>query len=331
VKKFIFIILISLNQNTWAGGDFVGNGGVIWACTDKNSSSLINGILTDLFEAKEQFGWPLITSDETDIFKIYSDRKDWLKNNLPELFRSLESKFQYVESHLVYVNAELLPTNDYNNAIKPLASTCLFGNWNAVNIANFREEDQRVLINNELWNSSKISNLNKAALLFHESVYYWMRTYFGSNNSDKARKITGLLFSNLTINDIRSELQKIIGYSMPQADENFLCTMKNTKRNQIYIAFSNSSQSASINVRLRCQDDPDQNWCTKSTMVCDQIMTQQKKECVSENASLGRIYIGKGRNNLEAQFNAHMSCFFGTLALKGNPQDCPDFDFMECN
>lgn len=329
-KVFLFSIL-TFCLNAFAGGDSVGNGGVLWVCrSGPGDQSLHAGILSDLFEAKEQFAWPLIQTSLQDPFKIYEQRKQWVANDLPELFTSLRPRFEYVEQHLSFVNADLTSTKDFNNAIKPLPSTCPQGQWKAQNIANFREEDQQILIANELWQSPLVGALDKAALLMHEAVYYWMRTYFGSTDSDKSRKLTGLLFSSLPTNTIKTEIAKILGRYSDYPEGKFICVMKNSKRNQIFVGYSQSVNEASLTVRQRCQADPDPKWCERSSIVCEEIVSEPQRQCHSENLASRIIYRGQGRNKLEAQFNSHMGCYYGSLAQNVSPQQCPDLVFIEC-
>lgn len=315
-----------------AGGDSVGNGGVIWACRSGMGGRYFHdGVLSDLFEAKEQYGWTLISQTSAEPMSLYEQRKQWLKGALPELYAALLPRFDYVEQHQTFVNAELLSTRDFNNAIKPLASTCPQGEWEPLNIANFREEDQQVLISAELWKSENLGTLDKAALLFHEAIYYWMRTHFGATNSDKARKVTGLLFSTFPPERIKEEIAKILGSYPDQPDGRFVCVVKNVKRNQIYIAFENEIDEASLTVRMRCQDDPDASWCERTSLACEEITSGPQHRCIAENSTTRKLYTGRGRNQLEAQFNAHMACYVGSQAQGSTEQSCPDFDFMECN
>lgn len=313
------------------GGDSVGNGGVLWTCRENGGSRTFEaGLLTDIFEAQEQFGWPVIPDVQEDPFKIYEQRKTWLKQTLPDFFTALMPRFEYVEKHRSFVNAELLPTKDYNNTVKPLTSTCRYGEWQAQNIANFREEDQQVLISSELWNSPKVPNRDKAALLFHEAIYYWMRTYYGSTDSDKSRKLTGVLFSTLPAEKIKGEIVKVLGSYPDRPDGKFICVMKNAKRNQIYIAYGENMNETSLTVRIRCQDDADANWCVRSSVECEEVIVGPRHQCVAENAVTRKLYTGQGRNRLEAQFNAHMACYVGSQAQGVSPQQCPDSSFMEC-
>jgi hypothetical protein len=329
----VFIALAVLSPPAWAfGGDSVGNGGVIWACrSGVGGRDFHAGVLTDLFEAKEQYGWPMIQDPGGDPLVAYAQRKAWLERELPELHAALKPRFDYVEQHRTFVNAELISTRDFNNAIKPLPSTCAQGEWSPLNMANFREEDQQVLISSELWQSQRLSTLDKAALLFHEAVYYWMRTYFGATDSDQARKITGVLFSSLPTEQIKTEIGKVVGGYPNQPDGRFLCVMKNSKRNQIYVAYENDPDEATLKVRMRCQNDADAMWCERSSIACEEISSEEHHRCVAENASTRKIFTGKGRSVLEAEFNAHIACYIGSQAQGGLAQQCPDFEFMECD
>lgn len=336
MKKIFILSLILLefiSAKAWAGfgGDSVGNGGVLWVCRNSTGNrDLHAGLLTDLFEAQEQYQWPLIDNVSGDPLEVYQQRKDWLQKTLPDLFTALKPRFEYVEQHRIFVNAELLSTKDFNNAIKPLASACPQNEWQPLNIANFREEDQLVLISKELWNTNKVSTRDKAALLFHEAIYYWMRTYYGSTDSDKSRKLTGLLFSTLPMEKLKSEITKVLGSYPDKPDGKFICVMKNSKRNQIYISYGQTLNEASLTVRVRCQDDPDANWCSRSSTECEEVVEGPRRSCITENPSTRKIYLGKGRNLLEAQFNSHMACYIGSQAQGASPQQCPDFAFMEC-
>lgn len=331
LRIFFFLFCAGISPfMAWAGGDSVGNGGVIWACRSGSAGQVFHaGLLSDLFEAKEQYGWTLIAESSSEPQKIYEDRKAWLQNNLPDLFTALKPRFEYVEQHRSFINAELLSTNDFNNAIKPLASTCP-GEWQPMNIANFREEDQQVLISAELWNSPRLPSLHKAALLFHEAVYYWMRTYFGSTNSDKSRKITGVLFSTLPPEKIKDEIRNVLGSYPDRPDGKYICVMKNSKRNQIYVAYDQNIEDASLTVRERCQNDSDPQWCERGSVACNELSDHLQNRCAAENSFTRKIYTGKGRNLLEAQFNSHMACYIGSQALGATAQNCPDFAFMEC-
>ncbi len=336
--NFISLIILPFNTiaNAYVGGDSIGNGGVLWVCRSLTGGKEIHsGILADLFEANLQYELEIISQDEflhKDPFDIYNERKKWFQQELPEFFNLIQPRFEYVETHLQFINAELLSTNDFSMAIKPEASSCSQGQWETLNIANFREDDQKILISSSLWNNSKIGNLDKAALLFHEAIYYWMRSYYGATTSDKSRRLTGILFSKLNTEQMKNEIRKVLGEYPDQPEGSILCVMKNTKKNQVFVAYEQTLFEAQFQVRNRCQSESDPQWCERSSVECDEIINQSSKKhhCISENSVSRKIFRGLGRNILEAQFNAHMSCFMSHLNDSKALHECPDFAFMEC-
>lgn len=335
MKQFIpasaVILTIIASTLAWAGGDSVNNGGVIWACRSGGTNQVFHsGLLVDLYET-QILGRTLVTDPGHDPMAFYELRKQWLARELPDMFTALTPRFEYLELHRRFIDAELLPTNDYNFFVKPPSSSCAQGSWQNLNIANFRETDQQLLISSELWNSSQIPSVDKAALLFHEAVYYWMRTYFGATNSDKARQITGLLFTTLSIPEMKTEMTKILGSYPDHPEGKFICVMKNEIRNQIYVAFDQDMIDASWTVRQRCQNDPDPKMCRPSSVECEELENPDPQyRCVSENHKTGKIYTARGRNILEGKFNVHMACYFGSQAQGTSAQDCSDFSFIEC-
>lgn len=335
VKLFSFLVFCLgglFAPAVWAGGDSVGNGGVLWACRSGIGGRHFHaGMLSDLFEAREQYGWTLIADPGGDPMKLYELRKDWLRRELPEMYSALQPRFEYVEQHRTFVHAELLSTRDFNNALKPLPASCTQGEWQPLNIANFREEDQQVLISSELWSSANLPTLDKAALLFHEAVYYWMRTYFGVTNSDKARKVTGLLFAALPTAKVKEEIRKVLGTYPDQPDGKYICVMTNSRRNQVYVAYAQNLTDATLSVRMRCQDDADAKWCERSSLECEDIASGPRSQCIAENIDTRKLYVGKGRSVLEAKFNAHMACYIGSQAQGASTQHCPEFVFIDCD
>lgn len=334
LNKFIFIFFSFIMMEpiyAGGGGDTIGNGGIIWACrSGVGNRNFHRGLLVDLFEARVQHKWSLIEDEGGDPLVGYEKRKSWLQKELPDFYQALKSRFEYVEQHRIFINAELLPTRDFDPPTKPEPVTCPEGEWQPLNIANFRENDQQVLISAELWNSPKLATLDKVALLFHEAIYYWMRTYYGSTDSYKSRKITGILFSTLSTNAMKAEITKTLGSYPDRPDGKFICTMKHSRRNQVYVAFDLTTRAASLEVRMRCQNDPEPEWCGRSTVECEELSPKLSHQCIAENNTSHNLFIGKGRNLLEAQFNAHVSCYIGSQSQGASIHGCPDFSFMDC-
>jgi hypothetical protein len=330
LPRAILLGLLLAAPGAMPSGFSVNNGGVIWACTSNDGDPTIRqGVLTDLQEATG-FQLELIHDQGGDPMTAYRARKAWLRSNLPELYAELKPRFEYVEAHLAFPDAELIPTADFNLVFKPEAILCPKGHWSPVNIANFREEDQMVLIRKRLWESPNIATIDKAALLFHEAIYYWTRTYFGVTDSDKARRVNGILFSTLSPEEMKALVTQVLGTYPTYGDGKFICVVKNLNSNQVYAAYGASERDASLTAKLRCQNDARPRWCNDEFVECEEILPNTYKHCIGQNLSTLRYYEGNGRNQIEAQFNAHMACFMGTQAIGGRTQHCPDFALMDC-
>ncbi len=333
-KRSFGLVLAGLvaSANVWAGGYSVGNGGVIWGCVSGvGDSQLHQGLLVDLFEATEIHNWPTISTEIEDPEIIYQSRKDWLAANLPEFSEALASRFAYVENNRQFINAALIPTDDVNPFIYPLPSRCPQGVWKPINIANFREDDGRVLINAELWQSPVISSLDKAALLFHEAIYYWMRKYFGATDSVKSRAITGLLFSNLAPEQMRREITDIVGSYGSFPEGKFVCTLQHNVSYKMFIGFAETLWNAELEVGKRCAEEPNSNDCGRSPS-CEKIEGDRRVQCNLRHPTTGKIFEGSGRNKLEAQFYTFQSCYIGSLNLDGHKErQCSKLFSINCN
>lgn len=330
--KWIFaLVILLISAQAIPGGFSTGHGGVIWACIPNEGDPVVRkGILVDLQEAIG-FGLELIEDPGGDPMAAYQTRKAWLEATLPELYSVLKSKMEYVETHISISPASLTSTNDFNPVFEPEPTECPKGKWNAVNIANFREEEQMVFIRKSLWESPNISALDKSALLFHEAIYYWMRSYFGVTNSDKARRVTGILFSKKSPEEMKALVTQVLGNYPTQGDGKYLCVMKNIDRNQAYVAYDQTPDDAQAMVQTRCFEDENPQGCRGYTLQCEEADVQTHHKCAAQNRATLNIYSGMGRSLLEAQFNAHMSCFIGTQAIDGKTQNCPEFAFMNCS
>lgn len=330
----ISLAQLSLPAAWGRGGDSIGSGGILWICSSEPPDPILYAaVLADLFEAREQHHWPLIADPGGDPIMLYQQRKEWLSHQLPDLFRNLESYFNYVESHRTLVKGQLLPTGDLMGALKPPVSSCPAKvEWQPRNIANFREEDQQIMIDEFLWNSPALPTLDKAALLFHEAIYYWMRNTYGSTDSVKSRKVTGLLFSTLSPEQIKEKLALFLGSYPEKPVGKFMCVMKNSLTNQAYVAYEDSLDDAEFTVQERCQneEEPGRPGCSSASVVCDEVNDGRLIKCNAEHSTSRKLYRSQGRNELEGKFRAHLACFLGSQAIKVSPQDCPAFAFIRC-
>jgi hypothetical protein len=70
--------------------------------------------------------------------------------------------------------------------------------------------DGRLLISSFLWNHPLFTAVDKAALVVHEVVYKHARKNHGNTTSDRARETVGILFSDLSIQALRTKLTGIL-------------------------------------------------------------------------------------------------------------------------
>ncbi|MBO9668321.1 MAG: hypothetical protein J7501_16085 [Bdellovibrio sp.] len=170
MKLLILIMLISSTSHALIDGDKVGNGGGLWVCQDKNQK-VLKASLVDLYEARHEFGLTLIKPSETDPRKIAEERRAFLIKNLPEYGTAWSPIMDATLAKIRYVDSLLETINDALYRIKPLPKDCA-GKWKYEQFANFTNQSQ-VLIRQDFWTSSAIQPLDKAALLWHETIYKW--------------------------------------------------------------------------------------------------------------------------------------------------------------
>jgi len=218
MNKIKWIFLLALAANAYAGGTRAGNGGGAWVCREpENTLRWVK--LVDLFEAQSEFGLnpaqlpgsytDIVDAMQVRLFKAdeslftatsrYFDHLSYLKNNPPSV--------QYTQDTL-----ELIGDSLYR--LKPNISQCAGGilvtdpqsGENMIpyeQVVNYKN-DGNVLIQIDLWN--KLSETEKAALVFHEAIYAYFRDLEGDTDSVKTRRIVGLIFSTLSSEDLTKAL-----------------------------------------------------------------------------------------------------------------------------
>jgi len=247
------------------------------------------------------------------------------------MFTALKTRFERVESIFLPVNTVLESTKDFNLIMKPTPETCPQGVWKSRNIANFHEEDGKLYIDQLLWNSPALPTLDKAALLFHEAIYLWTRTYYAAPNSDKARKLTALLFSTKSPAEMKTNIAEILDAYPDQPEGDILCVMRNSVRNQIYVAYGTDQSDTEFTVHERCANDPDAQFCSESSLTCEKLSNNKRVTCQTKNSGTSKLYRSQGRSELEAQFNAHMACFAASQAAGTRlERHCDSFEQMKC-
>ncbi len=317
IKLIFFSFTLLTSLNLWAG-DKVGNGGGLWTCSQGHN--LTRGILVDLYEAQEEFGLNLISSFENDPMQIVQERSNFVRMNLTEYSvqwnRILSESFKKIR----LVNSELIIVEDSLFRIKPSAASCS-NDWVYTQFANYTAMDQ-ILIRQDLWNSPAIPTTHKAALIWHEVIYKWLREQYGDQNSIRARQIVGYLFSTTLPSEMRIRIQNILSNSSapqppqtppapvpPVQPKKWICMVSNSHNSTFYGNYGANQQEARVKTIQACKSGENGFFCNDHEVQCEEILQSENSfTCENKNTQLDQIYLGQGRNRLEAEYKSREAC-----------------------
>jgi len=204
MKKRIFSLVLFfffINLNITNAGPRVGNGGGGWLCTNDNEVSWIQ--IIDLYEAAHEFDLEPLNFyglELDQIFTLLMDKLDTigeLKNyNFQSYLYQARTKYILVEA------SDFFKIKDDLVRVRPSGITCPNGEISKVQIANMTF-DGRLIINKKYWDY--LSEKEKAALIFHEAYYKLFRDFYNDEDSTRARKVVGYLFSELSRDDLKNK------------------------------------------------------------------------------------------------------------------------------
>lgn len=209
MRLVLLALLFSLNA---FAGDKIGNGGALWACISADKT-LQSTELVDLYEAQKEFGLTIFATLETDPFKIVQNRAGLVNRLSLKQSRNLLNTLNEVLANLKYIDGELNIVNDADYRVIPSAASCL-GPWQYTQFANYTFFGT-ILIRQDLWQSDKVSATDKAALIWHEAIYRWLRLQQGDLDSIRARQAVGILFSNLPETEMSQRLNALLDLQHP--------------------------------------------------------------------------------------------------------------------
>ncbi len=226
-KKLLGLIVFTLNMNISSAFDDkeheVGNGGGAWVCRELDGS-IRWAQLVDFFEAENEFNLNLAeysgeVRDVVDFlhariykssFKLFYVLEPFLKNI--SYLEGSEGRVHYTEDTLENID-------DAQYSLLPNVNRCSGGKLvkNPKNgqdmvpyeqVVNFKS-DGKILVQGELFFA--LPKLERAALVFHEAIYSWRRSIKESDtDSRKSRRIVGLIFSTLSLENIGKELALVL-------------------------------------------------------------------------------------------------------------------------
>jgi len=206
--KFVVVLIFSLFACKSFAQDKIGNGGGVWACVEPDQS-ISSGMLVDLFEARNEFGLNTPSLQGSDPLKLAQDKADFLATQWPARGAAWATILANTLQRIHFVNSDLIVVDDALVRTKPQASQGCAQGWQYVQFANFTNQGS-VLIRQDIWSGDKIPVLDKTALIWHEVIYRWLRETQGDKNSVRARMIVGLLFSDLSLDEVKTRIEKVL-------------------------------------------------------------------------------------------------------------------------
>lgn len=302
------------------GADRIGNGGGLWAC--EVNKRMTKAMLIDLYEARTQFDLSLIQLNTADPAnqnpeQIALTRWAYFQRAWPQLTEWLGTSFHYVLQSRRLTAETLIEVTDVAALQMPNQQNCREGAWRYVQFANFTPKGV-VLISQELWESPAIPTLDKAALLWHEAVYHWLRIRNKDQDSRRAREIVGLLFSTEPIEKVRAEVTRVLNESnnnppAPSPGDDslpFLCVLETRMPDNAYVSEASDEQTARTDVLQTCRSDmPIFNNCGSAKPKCERAESHQDVfSCEVEDTFFQKTYVKTGRSRLEAGFRAREAC-----------------------
>lgn len=193
-------------------GERGGNGGGVWVCQYKDALGTVRKIeLVDFYEAEKEFKLTLKKypgMDAETILDLYKYRIFEIDKNLSA---SLEPYFSKLQEKINLVDMDLEIIDDSLSRGKPAQRWCEGGKISYQQIANFTTYGT-ILINENLFQHGKFSETEKAGLYLHEVVYEYLRDKSKDKDSQRARRIVGVVASTLTTEQARAELIRVSTY-----------------------------------------------------------------------------------------------------------------------
>ena len=211
---FLLAIAVSALQSQLQAGDGAGNGGGAWIC--QNGDQTTRWIrLVDLYEAEHGSSVSIRRfegKDYGEILSIVSGQSAYFFNGdvhqtVLSNLEKIEERREDIQVDLSSIN-DLYPTDVNHRSIPFPPEECPMGSISYVQLANFTENGT-ILINHRFFNDPELSEVDKAALMFHEAVYEFLRTK-GETDSYNTRRIVGFAFSDLDDAAIRRNIDDIL-------------------------------------------------------------------------------------------------------------------------
>ncbi|MCO4755300.1 MAG: formylglycine-generating enzyme family protein, partial [Bacteriovoracaceae bacterium] len=109
------------------------------------------------------------------------------------------------------VDVDLEVIEDSLYRVRPPVRACAKGDINYIQLANYTNYGA-VLINQYLFNNPGLPEVDKAALIFHEVIYAYLRDRYADTDSVRTREIVGYIFSDLKNVEVSEKIEEALGH-----------------------------------------------------------------------------------------------------------------------
>lgn len=186
----ILFAVVSVGMSSSYAGDKEGNGGGVHFCDAKTE-------MYDLYEARKAHGLTLDYSCGKDEECYIRRAIDKLSPRYPRLAVMLLEEIQYIRANALFQDeVELAPIRDANILVHD--EGCLYRQ-----LANWWDISGKIIVDNDYF--KLLDAQSRAAFYVHEAIYKIYR-YMGEEKSDKARRLTGQIFSTSNMLSVMREI-----------------------------------------------------------------------------------------------------------------------------
>jgi hypothetical protein len=313
------LLQVLLHLTSAHAADKIGNGGGIWICWTA-TGEIEAATQVDLYEAVAQYDRVPVPPVHQDPLQIADDVTASIRARFPDYATTWIRELENVKARRHAYGGELKEINDSHYIGFPNRNACHGKPWDYVQFANYDDVQEIIQIRSDLWDSPKIAALDKAALLWHEAIYRWMRDEFGDDTSTRARQIVGILFSGLDAARARQALDTVLKPA-PPTDPNaptFVCLTRNGINNRYFLDYGPNELAAKNQTVKTCRDaDPQYSFhCDEQGVRCESFTNQRPKfTCAVRNGISNQTYTEMGRSPLEAEGKARRACSDANFGL----------------
>ncbi len=198
--KFLIALILSIPSFSFAAGVLNGGGDKGIVCRDSDQE-IISVETLDLYEARVQYGLEVKVKSDSYIKMAIEVLTILGAGRGPEFTKQIITLALRIDriKKLVPEGTSLQILDDSYEIVTPK-------NCQIEQLANY-VNNGLILVSGEMWHA--LDEVNKAALIVHETIYYEFRTETGATNSIHARKAVAYGFSGVVLEGVKDGVPDI--------------------------------------------------------------------------------------------------------------------------